>query len=500
MRRNSRNAVVPDEGPPPTAASIADSASSTYTTDGESDGSEDDQSSSSSGSSSDGESDGDQQGENSDVRSPSRLRKRSRRSITLDTLFELVPFYGDGDAGADAAFRAILLSLKPTDIDIRDASGNTLLVTACQYGKTDIVEQLLNRGADPSAINEAGACGLHYAAHMGMTQLARLLLQSGANASQQETAYGCMPLHYAASVGAEEICTALVAGGADPSAEDFYRQECGTMSLFNFRESPSMITANYIPSSRRYTAAGYASDAGYTALAKVLGGVESSAPHGPPKAGGGGIWVRKVDPTSGMGYHENSATGESWWEADALAAHERGQLPPQVQDWLRQQEMRSEIIGILVGEDPIRLTEVDQLIEGAGGTEGLEHILKELRSLYRISSLETDSGDEGEAVLVLDSSDLGLPASAVGTSSSARRTDTDLKMEEELKKLRGEREAVESQRAQDRKAREAKRAQTSLEVENLQAKATDAMSILRNLEASGTALHRGCKLVDALVH
>ena len=131
----------------------------------------------------------------------------------------------------------------------------------------------------------------------------------------------------------------------------------------------------------RYSAAGYAAKEGHTDLAERLGGLGSS-----PMNPGGGIWTRKWDPTQGMGYYENDITGESWWETEALASHEREQLPPNVLDWLRQQELRTEIVGILTDNDPIRLAEIDQLVEGAGGTQGLEQLCSELRSYYQAAA------------------------------------------------------------------------------------------------------------------
>lgn len=55
------------------------------------------------------------------------------------------------------------------------------LVIAAQYGRAKLVEELLNRGADPNIQTKNGDSALHRAAHMGRLAITRMLLAAGAD-------------------------------------------------------------------------------------------------------------------------------------------------------------------------------------------------------------------------------------------------------------------------------------------------------------------------------
>ena len=98
-------------------------------------------------------------------------------------------------------------------------------------GNTEIVEKLLNAGANPNTLNSYGYAPLHVAATAGQTAIVEALLNAGADpnvgpseASDSkwtlEYCAGMTPLHFAAHGGHAEIIDALLAAGADPNAAD----------------------------------------------------------------------------------------------------------------------------------------------------------------------------------------------------------------------------------------------------------------------------------------
>ena len=108
------------------------------------------------------------------------------------------------DAGAD-----------PNTVDSFDG---TPLNMAASNGHKDIVKHLLERGAD---INQQsrGICrysALHYAAIYGHKDVAKYLLESGAQAELQDE-FGRGPLHLAAMKGFVEVVKVLLNAGADPN-------------------------------------------------------------------------------------------------------------------------------------------------------------------------------------------------------------------------------------------------------------------------------------------
>lgn len=276
----------------------------------------------------------------------------------MRTLFELVPFYQGGGVTAQMV-RSTLATVSPVQIDCRDEEGNTLLIVAAQHGCGDLVEALLKKGANARGTNSAGVCGLHYTCYSSSLSIraAKALLQTGGDPTAQELTYGCTPLHYAASAGSAEMCELLLANGASAVTCDYY---------------------NYSP-------AHYATDAGFTAVAELL---EHRA-WGAQSVGAVAEWTRKVDEETGLVYILNEATGESWWEADLTAAAKgEGDMAnnPQIQDWLAQQKMRSELVTLFCKVDAMRLMEIDALVEAAvaAGPGAYAVLYKSLQDQYGI--------------------------------------------------------------------------------------------------------------------
>jgi|APSaa5957512622_1039677.scaffolds.fasta_scaffold25166_3 uncharacterized protein len=124
-----------------------------------------------------------------------------------------------------------------------DANGvgygdNTALMAAANQGNSEVVELLLNEGADPNLASPVtGETPLHastsHAYKEGMLDCVRLLLSVGANPNVKTKAdiptdryyrdtrlVGETPLHLAAAYGDEEMIRSLLQAGADPSIRD----------------------------------------------------------------------------------------------------------------------------------------------------------------------------------------------------------------------------------------------------------------------------------------
>jgi len=114
--------------------------------------------------------------------------------------------------------------------DGRKTDRMTALMVAAASGYTELSVLLMDRGANPSLVDQGGYTALHYAAlDPKSAALVKALLDRGANPNARTTRdtranttsgvslKGATPLFLAASRGHVDTVRALVAGGADPS-------------------------------------------------------------------------------------------------------------------------------------------------------------------------------------------------------------------------------------------------------------------------------------------
>ena len=104
-------------------------------------------------------------------------------------------------------------------IDQRSGDGFTALHLAAFFGRLRAAQELLDRGADPSAwaSGRVRVQPLHGAVSAGHEAVARLLVEHGADPDQPQDG-GFTPLHAAAQNGLTRLCDFLIAHGADPQA------------------------------------------------------------------------------------------------------------------------------------------------------------------------------------------------------------------------------------------------------------------------------------------
>ncbi len=190
----------------------------------------------------------------------------------------------DGDV---ARVRALLDG--GADVNVRDADGNTPLILASFYAGPECVALLLQRGADPNAANDAGATALIRAAsdyaktglliaaggkvrvrtaRLGETPLilaarragnartVKMLLGSGASATERDSA-GFSPILTGAAGGDAETVRMLLDAGADPND---YPRTNGVLAALGAsrRRTPLMWAAlhNNVPMLRLLLARG----------------------------------------------------------------------------------------------------------------------------------------------------------------------------------------------------------------------------------------------------
>lgn len=103
-----------------------------------------------------------------------------------------------------------LLTGKGTSVNIKDNSGYTALHYAARAGNIEIAKYLLDSGADPNSRTKTGRdTPLHRAAYQGHDVMVSLLLQRGADPMLQNSD-GQTALHKAASMKRTEVVKLLL--------------------------------------------------------------------------------------------------------------------------------------------------------------------------------------------------------------------------------------------------------------------------------------------------
>jgi hypothetical protein len=96
-------------------------------------------------------------------------------------------------------------------------NGTTALMTAAAHGQRAVLVDLVARGADLSARDDAGSTALHHAAGAGDLEAVDVLLDAGADVDAVDHA-GLTALAVAAANGRDDVVGRLTGAGADPAA------------------------------------------------------------------------------------------------------------------------------------------------------------------------------------------------------------------------------------------------------------------------------------------
>ena len=124
------------------------------------------------------------------------------------------------------------------DIESEIRVGETPLMLAAWYakdGKYETIKALLEHGAKANHKNEDGATALHRAAMYSGKEVINLLISYGADVNAREE-YQVTPLHQAAMLKNIEAAKALVEHGADIFAKTYY----------DFSNPPESVSEKYL--------------------------------------------------------------------------------------------------------------------------------------------------------------------------------------------------------------------------------------------------------------
>jgi len=117
-----------------------------------------------------------------------------------------------------------LLLDRGANIEAKNNDGYTPLSQAANQSDTEIVRLLLDRGADIGAKDNHNNTPLHISARRGYTETVWLLLDRGADIEAKDNYFGLTPLHGAAENGRTETVRLLLDRGADIGAKSEYNR------------------------------------------------------------------------------------------------------------------------------------------------------------------------------------------------------------------------------------------------------------------------------------
>ncbi|XP_056302909.1 poly [ADP-ribose] polymerase tankyrase-1 [Danio aesculapii] len=137
---------------------------------------------------------------------------------------------GGSGCGTSGAFRELFEACRNGDVsrvkrlvdsvnvNAKDMAGrkSTPLHFAAGFGRKDVVEHLLQTGANVHARDDGGLIPLHNACSFGHAEVVSLLLCQGADPNARDN-WNYTPLHEAAIKGKIDVCIVLLQHGADPN-------------------------------------------------------------------------------------------------------------------------------------------------------------------------------------------------------------------------------------------------------------------------------------------
>ena len=113
---------------------------------------------------------------------------------------------------------------KGADLNKTSQWGQTPVNMAARAGHKHVVQLLLDKGADPNEASGRGQTPLHWAAMEGHKYVVQMLLERGAEPNRKTEHEQWTPLHCAALMGHLDVVKMLLDGGANSSMTDSGRR------------------------------------------------------------------------------------------------------------------------------------------------------------------------------------------------------------------------------------------------------------------------------------
>ena len=160
------------------------------------------------------------------------------------------------------------------DLDKQDNNGLTALCHASHSGHSNVVQILLEGGADPNIQEEYGWTALMYASHNGYFEVVQMLLEGGADPNIQKK-NGWTALMYSSENSHPEVVKILLKRGAHPNIHDEYGWTALMYASHNGHSELVQILLKggadpNIQEENRWTALMYASHNGHSEVVQIL--------------------------------------------------------------------------------------------------------------------------------------------------------------------------------------------------------------------------------------
>jgi ankyrin repeat protein len=124
-----------------------------------------------------------------------------------------------------------ILENDPGQLNRTDSNGRTPLHYACLFGKNDVAQLLIKKGADIDPRDENQTTPLHIVAATGNLELVKILLDNGSKSINKGASWGSTPLHLACERGHPEVVSYLIDRGGDIESRN------------EFKRTPLIVTA-----------------------------------------------------------------------------------------------------------------------------------------------------------------------------------------------------------------------------------------------------------------
>ncbi len=136
-----------------------------------------------------------------------------------------------------------LLSEFPQALEAKDSCGETALHWWAIENHLDAVKLLIGRGAQVDTKSDIiGPTPLMCASSLGLANMVQLLIDSGADVGAIDV-HGDTPMHYAASSNRPEMIKQLLRNGGDPAAKNLMEETpLDVAAVMNASDAMAMLT------------------------------------------------------------------------------------------------------------------------------------------------------------------------------------------------------------------------------------------------------------------